>query len=291
MGLPVRLGVCLLPTSRWADARATWIDLDIAGVDHLWTYDHLSWRDMRDGPWFGSLPLLTAVAMVTERALVGPLVASPNFRHPVTFAKEAMTMADISGGRFVCAMGAGGTGWDATILGQEALTASQRTDRFAEFVDTTAQLLTNQSTDCNGTYYSAVEARMIPHVDVPIGVAATGPRGLAVAARHAAWWITFGHPTQAAAMSGPECLNAVRDQVLGLESACKSIGRDPAEIRRLLLVGMSSEPWLSSVESFTELANNYADIGITDIVLHAPQPVSIFDYDPVIFDHILSAAY
>ena len=72
MTLPVRLGVCILPTSRWADSRSTWMDLDIAGVDHLWTYDHLSWRDLRDGPWFGAMPLLTAIASVTSNALVGP---------------------------------------------------------------------------------------------------------------------------------------------------------------------------------------------------------------------------
>ena len=135
MTLPVRLGVCILPTSRWADSRATWIDLDIAGVDHLWTYDHLSWRDLRDGPWFGAMPLLTAVASVTSRAMVGPIVASPNFRHPVPFAKEVLTAADISEGRFVCGIGAGGIGWDATVLGRPAWPRAERTARFEEFTD------------------------------------------------------------------------------------------------------------------------------------------------------------
>ena len=90
MTLPVRLGVCILPTSRWADSRATWIDLDIAGVDHLWTYDHLSWRDLRDGPWFGAMPLLTAVASVTSRAMVGPIVASPNYSRRAAAERQAM---------------------------------------------------------------------------------------------------------------------------------------------------------------------------------------------------------
>ena len=135
MTLPVHLGVCILSTSRWADSRATWIDLDIAGVDHLWTYDHLSWRDLRDGPWFGAMPLLSAVASVTSRALVGPIVASPNFRHPVPFAKEVLTAADISAGRFVCGIGAGGVGWDATVLGRPAWPRAERTARFEEFTD------------------------------------------------------------------------------------------------------------------------------------------------------------
>lgn len=291
MSLPVRLGVCILPTSRWADARATWIDLDVAGVDHLWTYDHLSWKELRDGPWFAAMPLLTAIAGVTERALVGPLVASPNYRHPVTFAKEAMTIADISGGRFVCAMGAGGTGWDATVLGQEQWSRAERTARFEEFVDTFASLNSNDSTTRSGTYYSADEARMIPSIPVPIGIAATGPKGMALAAKHADWWITFGDATKVAELSAEECLAAVKGQVHSLEAACETTGRDASTIKRLLLVGASKEPWTSSLDAFDELANQYAQIGITDVVLHAPQQLSVYNTDPYVFEHILSANY
>ncbi len=291
MALPVRLGICILPTSRWADARATWIDLDVAGVDHLWTYDHLSWREMRDGPWFAAMPLLTAVAMETERVMIGPLVASPNYRHPVSFAKECMTLADISNGRFICAVGAGGTGWDSTVLGGDPWSRAERTERFEEFVDTMAELFTHESTTRTGSYYSAHEARMIPQVEVPIGVAATGPRGLAVTARHADWWITFGDALRVAELSPDECRESVRRQVEQLGNACSSVGRDPDDIRRLLLVGASQEPWLSSLESFVDLAHRYAEIGITDIVMHAPQRVTIYQHDPVVFERILAANY
>jgi alkanesulfonate monooxygenase SsuD/methylene tetrahydromethanopterin reductase-like flavin-dependent oxidoreductase (luciferase family) len=291
MTLPVRLGVCILPTSRWADARATWIDMDVAGVDHLWTYDHLSWRDMRDGPWFASMPLLTAVAMETQRALIGPLVASPNFRHPVGFAKECMTLADIADGRFICAVGAGGTGWDSTVLGGQEWSRAERTARFEEFVDTLAALFNHESTTRRGTYYSADEARMIPSITVPIGVAATGPRGLLLAARHADWWITFGDAFRVAELSPDDCLASVTQQVQQLESSCASTGRDPREVRRVLLVGASQEPWFSSVDSFVDLAHRYAAIGITDIVMHAPQKVTIYHHDPVVFERILAANY
>ncbi len=291
MGLPVRLGVCVLPTSRWADARATWIDLEVAGVDHLWTYDHLSWRDMRDGPWFGAIPLLSAMAAVTETVTLGPLVVSPNYRHPVSFAKEVMTLADISGGRFVCAVGAGGSGADATVLGNEPWSRAERTERFEEFVGTMVELLQNETTSRSGTYYSSNDARMIPNTSVPVGIAATGPRGLKLAARHADWWITFGDALRASEMSPSECLASVNAQVDGLNDACRQQHRDPSEIRRLLLVGGSKEPWTDSVESFVDLANRYAEVGITDIVLHAPQKVSIYNPDPVVFERILSANY
>ncbi|MGW0992375.1 LLM class flavin-dependent oxidoreductase [Streptomyces sp. NPDC002523] len=59
---------------------------------------------------------------------------SPNFRHPVTLAKELISLDDISGGRITLGIGAGGTGFDATALGQEPWTPRERADRFAEFV-------------------------------------------------------------------------------------------------------------------------------------------------------------
>ena len=42
---------------------------------------------------------LTAAALATTTMRIGTLVASPNFRHPVPFAKELVTLDDISGRR------------------------------------------------------------------------------------------------------------------------------------------------------------------------------------------------
>ncbi len=289
MTLPVRLGVCILPTSRWADSRATWIDLDIAGVDHLWTYDHLSWRDLRDGPWFGAMPLLTAVASVTSRAMVGPIVASPNFRHPVPFAKEVLTAADISEGRFVCGIGAGGVGWDATVLGRPAWPRAERTARFEEFTGLLHSMLSAGSTTHRGTYYSASEAMMLPTppAPVPLAIAATEPRGMHLVAQYGEWWITFGDFLRAGDLSDEECLAAVAAQAALLDAACAAAGRRPASVRRLLLAGSTREPWLDSVDSFLTLVHRYAAIGITDVVIHAPRAEPPHVADPLVFDHII----
>src|SRR5205085_9242930 len=94
----------------------------------------LAWRSLRDSAWFAAVPTLTAAATATERIRLGTLVASPNFRHPVPFAKELMTLDDISGGRLTVGIGAGGEGWDATMLGHSAWSRPERADRFAELV-------------------------------------------------------------------------------------------------------------------------------------------------------------
>src|SRR6476661_5198238 len=42
-----------------------------AGVRAVWTYDHLTWPLLADGPWYGAVPLLAAAAMATKRVRLG----------------------------------------------------------------------------------------------------------------------------------------------------------------------------------------------------------------------------
>ena len=51
--------------------------------------------------------MLAALGEATERALIGPLVASTSFHNPAMIAKKAATVDDISGGRLVLGLGAG----------------------------------------------------------------------------------------------------------------------------------------------------------------------------------------
>ena len=95
----MRFGITILPEYRWSDAAPRWRRAEELGFDHAWTYDHLSWRWLRDEPWFGVVPTLAAAAVATSRIRLGTLVANPGLRHPATFAKELMTLDDISAGR------------------------------------------------------------------------------------------------------------------------------------------------------------------------------------------------
>lgn len=289
----MRIGVVILPIYRGREALAVWRDAEDAGFDAAWTYDHLSWRTFRDGPWFGAVPTLAAAAAVTERLRLGTLVASPNFRHPVTFAKETMTLDDLSGGRFTLGIGAGGIGFDATVLGQEPWTPRERQARFAEFVDLMDRLLTRDATTWRGDYYAADEARMIPgcvrHPRLPFAVAATGPRGLRVAARHGQAWVTFGDPQRLAGLTDAEYVAAVADQARRFDDACAAEGRDPAAFDRILLNnGSTDERPLDSVDAFVDYAGRYAAIGITDIAVHLPVPDSVFATDEKVFEKIVT---
>ena len=150
----VRHGIVILPQDDWAAAARRWRRVEEYGFDHAWTYDHLSWRSLADQRWHATIPTLTAAATVTSRIGLGFFVASPNFRHPVPFAKELATLDDISGGRLSVGVGSGGTGFDAYVLGQEELTPRQRHDRFVEFVDALDVLLRFEDPGSGGISFS-----------------------------------------------------------------------------------------------------------------------------------------
>ncbi|MBT2390184.1 LLM class flavin-dependent oxidoreductase [Streptomyces sp. ISL-1] len=289
----MRLSTVILPVRPWhKGGRDEWLRAERLGFHTAYTYDHLSWRSFRDGPWYGAVPTLTAAAVVTERLRLGTLVTSPNFRHPVTLAKDLISLDDISGGRITLGIGAGGTGFDATALGQEAWTARERADRFGEFVPLLDRLLTEDSVTYEGTFYSAVEARNIPgcvqRPRLPFAVAATGPRGLKLAAKHGQAWVTTGDPKLFEAGTPEQSVEALRGQMEKLGKACVDIGRDVADLDKILLTGFTPEPGrvLESLDAFVDFAGKHFELGFTEIAVHAPIPDSDFAADQAVFEQI-----
>ncbi|MFI5704141.1 LLM class flavin-dependent oxidoreductase [Streptomyces xanthochromogenes] len=289
----MRLSTVILPVRRWHDGgRDEWLRAEELGFHTAYTYDHLSWRTFRDGPWFGAVPTLTAAAAATTRLRLGTLVTSPNFRHPVTLAKDLITLDDVSNGRITLGIGAGGNGFDATALGQEAWTPRERADRFGEFVPLLDRLLTEDSVTYDGTFYSAVEARNLPgcvqRPRIPFAVAATGPRGLRLAAKHGQGWVTTGDPKLFESGTPEESVEAIRGQIKKLGAACEEAGRDVGELDKILLTGFTPQPGrpLESLDAFVDFAGRHFELGFTEIVLHAPIPDSAFAADPKVFEQI-----
>jgi alkanesulfonate monooxygenase SsuD/methylene tetrahydromethanopterin reductase-like flavin-dependent oxidoreductase (luciferase family) len=291
----MRLSTVILPIYPWSTGREVWRRAERLGFHTAYTYDHLSWRvPFRDGPWFAALPTLTAAAGVTGRMRLGTLVTSPNFRHPVTLAKDLITLDDVSAGRVTLGIGAGGTGFDATALGQRAWTPRERADRFAAFVPLLDRLLTEHEVSHEGTYYSALEARTIPgcvqRPRLPFAIAANGPRGLRLAARHGQAWVTTGDPALYDTGTPQQSLQAVRGQLDRLAQACAEIGRDPAELDKIMLTGFTPDRPLDSFDAFVDFAGRHFAAGITEIVIHHPIPDTQFAADQTLFERIATEA-
>ncbi|MEW2525271.1 LLM class flavin-dependent oxidoreductase [Streptomyces sp. NPDC047071] len=296
--MSLRLSTVILPVTRWHEGgRERWRRAEELGFHTAYTYDHLSWRTFRDGPWFGAVPTLTAAAAATERIRLGTLVTSPNFRHPVTLAKELITLDDVSNGRITLGIGAGGNGFDATALrraDEEPWTPRERADHFGEFLPLLDRLLTEDAVTYEGEHYAAHEARNIPgcvqRPRLPFAVAATGPRGLKLAARYGQAWVTTGDPKIFATGTPEESLEAIRGQVDRLGAACEQTGRDPGELDKILLTGFTPDRPLESFDAFVEFAGKHAALGFDEIVLHWPLPGTDFAADQKVFERIATEA-
>ena len=279
----MRAGIVILPDERWSVAARRWRLAEEYGFAHAWTYDHLGWRSLVDGPWFDAIPTLTAAAQVTSRIRLGTLVASPNFRHPVPFARQVTALDDISGGRILLGVGAGaaGTSFDATVLGQPELTPKAQADRYQEFLELLDRLLVSADPAApatrenrvtwRGEYYSAVAARSTPGCvqspRVPFIVAANGPRSRRLAARFGQGWVTTGGPSED--LDG--WWRVVADSAQRFTDALHTAGRDPSSVDRYLSLDASPVYSLSSVAAFTDAVGRAGELGFTDVVTHWPR--------------------
>jgi alkanesulfonate monooxygenase SsuD/methylene tetrahydromethanopterin reductase-like flavin-dependent oxidoreductase (luciferase family) len=289
----MRHGIVILPQDPWSTARRKWQSAEGLGFDHAWTYDHLSWRSLADQPWNATIPTLTAAAVVTDTIRLGTFVSSPNFRHPVPFAKEITTVDDISGGRFLLGVGSGGTGFDAFVLGQPEYAPKERHVRFAEFVTLLDDLLRHEGDGergitFDGDWYKAVDARMVgvpaQQPRVPFVLAANGPKGLALVAEHGQGWVTTGKD----GATGDEWWSAVTTLVGRLDDAAEKAGRDPASIDRYLSLDSGGQFSLESVGAFDDLVGRAAQLGFTDVISHWPRAEGIYAGDEDVLYEVAS---
>lgn len=241
--------------------------------------------------WHATIPTLTAAAMVTERIRLGTLVASPNYRHPVPFAKDVATLDQIAGGRVVLGLGSGGTGFDARVLGQGELTPRERFERFREFTEALDRLLRFERGSGEGITYwgdefSADAARMVGEPAqlprMPFLMAANGPRAMRLAARHGSGWVTTGPraDTDAAWWAGLGPL------VARLDEACAAEGREPSDLDRVLSLDDEARYSMASVAAFEDAVGRARELGFTDVIAHRPREHGIYAGSEAVLEEI-----
>src|SRR6478736_1223983 len=178
-----RLGVQLPEVERevrWPEYAAMALAAEDAGFDSIWVGDHYLYRgDGRPerGPW-EAWTLLAALATVTQRVRLGPLVACLNFHPPAVLAKIAATVDEVSGGRLILGLGAG---WNRAEFDAFGIPYDHRASRFEESFEIIRRLLDGERVTFAGRWHSTSDAILLPK---PVGrptlmVGSTGPRVLA----------------------------------------------------------------------------------------------------------------
>jgi alkanesulfonate monooxygenase SsuD/methylene tetrahydromethanopterin reductase-like flavin-dependent oxidoreductase (luciferase family) len=283
----MRFGLTILPEHRWSDAAPMWRRAEELGFDHAWTYDHLVWGGLPDSPWYGTIPTLTAAAMVTSTIRLGTFVTSPNYRHPVSFMRDLLALDDISEGRFICGIGAGGD-IDNAIFGEPPLTPRERFERLGEFTGLLDRLLTQDHVSQVGTHFSAVDARTRPgpvqRPRIPFVMAANGPRSLRLAVEHGSGWVTTGPKVETL----DEWWTALAQLCGRLDEALAKAGRDSATLERHVNLDSSPQFALSSVGAFEEMVGRADELGFTDVITHWPRPDGPYAGDVSVLESVAS---
>jgi alkanesulfonate monooxygenase SsuD/methylene tetrahydromethanopterin reductase-like flavin-dependent oxidoreductase (luciferase family) len=250
---------------------------------------------MPDGPWHASIPVLAAAAEVTARIRLGTLVSTPNFRHPVTLARDALALDDLTAGRFDLGVGPGSAGPDASALGQSPWTNGERMERFAEFLQILRPILDGGSTTkttVQGHHYAAIDAPSTPGAlqsPFPLTVAAAGVVGLRLAAAHGQQWVTIG-PGGPGERTPETILRAVSKQCELLQAACADMGRGPATLAKVVL-WTPAEPVISSVDQFEALIAPYVQLGFDQFVVHHPEQTGPYGGSRSIFEQFAGRTY
>jgi len=106
---------------RWSEVHDGASAAEEAGFDGIWLYDHLAGSVHREHHVLECWTTLTAIAAAVPRIAVGPMVLNVANRDPGTLAVMAATLQDVSSGRLLLGLGAGGGGRTPYAAEQVAL--------------------------------------------------------------------------------------------------------------------------------------------------------------------------
>jgi F420-dependent oxidoreductase-like protein len=198
------------------------------GFDSVWRSDHLfSVMGVPERETLALWPSLTAVAHRSERLEFGQLVSPVTFRHPVHLAFDAISLHQLSGGRYWLGVGAGWNEREHAAFGFDLPPLKARMDRFEEALRVMTGLFSGEPVTFDGQHYQLSQAQHQPAAKVPIVIGGRGERRTLrlVAAYADEWNIT----------------SIARDEypakVEVLKRHCDAVGRDLSSIRRSLMTG------------------------------------------------------
>jgi alkanesulfonate monooxygenase SsuD/methylene tetrahydromethanopterin reductase-like flavin-dependent oxidoreductase (luciferase family) len=270
----LRFGLFLSQANKgWAQVLDEFRMAEELGFDHAWLCDHLLDTDgPPDHPIHEAWTLLAALAASTSRIRLGVLVSSNTFRHPAVLLKQAVTVDHVSNGRLILGFGTGWYGDEHRRYGIPLPPPGPRVDRFEEAVQVVSLLMGQARTTFSGHYYqlddAPLEPRPVQQPGIPLLISAHRPRMLAIAARYADQWDTFG-AVPGTATEGVE--DDVAARIRRLDEACASVGRDPATIRRSTWEEQGS---LASEEAYVDFFRRHRALGFTDFITVLPDPAN-----------------
>jgi probable F420-dependent oxidoreductase len=259
----------------WSTLRDMAMTAEECGLDSIYLADHALFRE--GGTTAGiheAWTILSALAALTNRVEIGPLVLAVPFRNPALTAKMAAELDEVSGGRLVLGLGCG---WHEPEFEAFDFPFDHRVGRFEEALQVIVPLLREGRVRFEGRWHRA-DAELRPAAprpaNMPILIAGKGPRMVRLVARYADRWNAawYGPPREA---------HELAERIARVRAACEAEGRDTATLTLTAGVFVSfpalahdgDEPapenaMRGTPEEVAPMLAGYDEHGIAELIVH-----------------------
>lgn len=199
------------------------------GYDSVWGNDHITTQDYVRGlfpntppNFYEPLVVLAAIGAVTTKLKLGTALCVLPMRDPVYLAKQAITLDQMSNGRFILALGLGAYREEFLAWGGSRAAKARRGDMMDEGLKSLEMLFNEKSASFEGKYYSFKDVEMFPKSRAqpfPLYIGGHNLEAVERAARYGQGWLPGWRP-----------LAELADRIVKLKARAAELGRNPADI-------------------------------------------------------------
>jgi probable F420-dependent oxidoreductase len=199
------------------------------GYHSVWGNDHITTQDyvrqlFPDTPpnFYEPMIVLAAIAGATKTIKLGTALTVLPMRDPVYLAKQAITLDQMSNGRFIMAVGLGAYREEFLAWGGSRVAKVRRGDMMDEGLEALRLLFTEKSASFEGKHYTFKNVEMFPKSRAqpfPLYVGGHNLEMLERAARYGQGWLPGWRP-----------IKELEERIARLKQRAAELGRDPAEI-------------------------------------------------------------
>jgi probable F420-dependent oxidoreductase len=206
------------------------------GYDSVWGNDHVTTQDyVRDlfpgkpPNFYEPMMVLAAIGAVTTRLKLGTALTVLPMRDPVYLAKQAITLDQMSNGRFIMAVGLGAYREEFLAWGGSRVEKARRGDMMDEGLEALQLLFNEARCSYEGKYYTFKDLEMFPKSRAqpfPLYVGGHNMEALERAARYGQGWLPGWRP-----------LKEMEERIATLKARALEVGRNPGDIDRTAILG------------------------------------------------------
>jgi alkanesulfonate monooxygenase SsuD/methylene tetrahydromethanopterin reductase-like flavin-dependent oxidoreductase (luciferase family) len=281
------IGIAIDPDAPFGELVRRVRTAEQVGFDAVYVPDHSrSWRrePQRGDLWFDAVVVLSAFASSTSRIQLGTLVTNPILRRPDLVVREALALDHLSSGRFQLGIGTGIARFDHEATGTDYWNMRERLERFRAFVAYVQGALSSVdgTFTSTGAFSGTITGLPLPirSPRPPLCVAGASKVVRQVAVEMADCWNTHG-AFGVAADALPAHLRELNEDVT---RRCDDAGREPASLRRSVLLFDSLSPW-SRRGRLEELMEEAGELGFDEAVVFWPWDDAqreVFEHDAAV---------